>query len=134
MTLWQHETATTDAMANWNLLAVVRAELPQKLVEARKLRKQGLAASAVFLAASVALIPALGVPVPQLPDWALPAVALAVGVPALGLAVAKLVLRDRLSIEFHEGRLYIQWDVPPSNLPPLPNGAIEVILNTSSSP
>lgn len=54
-----------------------------------------------------------------------PAAAVLLGGPALALLLAKAVLRDRLQVELHRGRLYLSAGMPLSGLPLAP-GAVAV--------
>ena len=108
------------------LVLAARAELPRDLIKARRLKRQGLTASGITLASAVALSSTLGVPLPSTSGWTLWALTAAVGAPVVLLAAGRAVFGDRLLAEFHMGRLYIQFGVPPAHGLPLKDGAVEV--------
>ena len=82
--------------------------------------------SSITLASAVALSAALGVQLPSVPGWTPWALTAAVGAPVAVLAGGRALFGDRLQIEFHMGRLYVQFGVPPAHGLPLTDGAVEV--------
>ena len=111
--------------------AAVTAPLPEKLVQARQLKQRGLLASGIFLTCGLLTASALGLPLPQLPhppSELQNAAAAIVGTSVLLVTAVgvKKGAEDTLAVEWHNGRLYLQMDVPPRGGPALPRDAIEV--------
>ena len=92
------------------------------------MKRAGLAGSATLVAGSVLLAGAKGIPIPEVAGWIPWGAAAALIAPLAALAVSKAVLGDKLEVELHNGRLYVQWDVPSADAPALMEGAVQVSL------
>lgn len=85
-------------------------------------------ASTALLGSGIALLKASDLQLPSLSVGFAPSFALVGAIFILtGVAVAFSEARqDRLVVELHNGRLYIQWNVPPRDAPVIVDGAVEV--------
>lgn len=110
------------------LLYTARSEVPQQLVRARKVKQAGVTASLTILGSSLVLLRYSDIQIPKLPPSAWPAALLALGLTfTSGLIItARELLQDRLVIELHNGRLYIQSGLTPRNGLSVPRDAIVV--------
>ena len=114
------------ARPNREFISLVRAhsqkQLPPELIKARQLKSAGLATSGLCLAAGLAVALNQGISLPEAPSlllWA--AAGLGAGSTALFWGAAQ----DDVQLEFHKGRLYIQWGSPNEG-PPLSPGSVQV--------
>jgi hypothetical protein len=109
--------------------AVTTATLPSKLVQARKFKQLGLMASGALLGSGLLISTTLDLPLPDLPELPVQQLAgtaalLSVAATAVGL---KKLADDTMAVEFHNGRMYLQLEVPPRDGPTIPSGAILVL-------
>lgn len=107
--------------------AAAHSELPPQLIRARKIKQLGLASSTALLGTGLAFLVANAqLPViserlwQSLSPWAAASILSTV---ALAACKAK---KDGLEIEVHNGRLYLQWNLPPKDGPQVEEGAIVV--------
>lgn len=107
--------------------------MPETLTSARKQKATGLVISLGLLASALitAKITETDLILPDLPsgfEESLPTLSLLLllTLASTALWVAQKVARDRMIIELHNGRLYVQLDVPPSSAPSVELGSIEV--------
>ena len=109
------------------------AELPKALTQARKQKLIGLTVSSSLLMGALltAITTDTDLPMPHLPTILLEHLGdapqgLCVAACLTGLWMAIKVKQDRMIVELHNGRLYVQFDVSPTNGPAVSRSDLEV--------